>query len=82
MDKIFSDRTVSITEFKVSPKAKLAEAQGRPLAVLINNRPEFYAVPAALFAKIADIMDDIMIADTVRSRMADGRFVDVELKDL
>ncbi len=82
METIFSDRTVSITEFKASPKAKVAEAQGRPLAVLINNRPEFYVVPSALFAKIADIMDDIMIADTVRSRMADGRFVDVELQDL
>ena len=82
MEMIFSDRTVSITEFKASPRAKVAEAQGRPLAVLINNRPEFYVVPSELFAKIADIMDDILISDTVRSRISDDRFVDVELEDL
>jgi len=48
METIFADRTVGITEFKTSPKAKVDEAQGRPLAVLVNNKPEFYAVPAKL----------------------------------
>jgi antitoxin StbD len=50
--------------------------------VLINNKPAFYAVPSALFEKIADILDDVMIAETVRERVAEGEFVDVELADL
>jgi len=82
METIFADRTVSITEFKSGPKAKVDATGGRPLAVLVNNRPEFYAIPAALFEQIADIMDDLLIADTVRERMADGQFVDVSLEDL
>ena len=82
MDTIYSDRTVSITEFKTSPKAKLDQAEGRPLAVLVNNRPEFYVVPSALFEKIADILDDLLIADTVRERKADGKFVEVEIDEL
>lgn len=82
METIFADRTVGITEFKTSPKAKVDEAQGRPLAVLVNNRPAFYAVPSGLFEQIANIMDDLLIADTVRERMADGEFVKVNLDDL
>lgn len=82
METIFADRTISITEFKVGPKAKVDAAQGRPLAVLVNNKPEFYAVPSALFEQIADIMDDLLIANTVRERMADGQFVDVNIEDL
>jgi hypothetical protein len=50
--------------------------------VLVNNRPEFYAVPSALFEQIADILDDILIADVVRKRMKRGQFVDVALEDL
>jgi antitoxin StbD len=57
-------------------------AEGRPLAVLKNNKPGFYAVPAGLFEQIADIMDDLLIAGTVRERMERGKFVKVELKDL
>ena len=82
METIYADRTISVTEFKTSPARKVSEAQGRPIAVLVNNRPGFYAVPSALFEQIADIMDDLWIADTVRERMESGRFVDVTLEDL
>ena len=82
MDRVYADRTISVTEFKTSPAKKVSEAEGRPLAVLVNNRPDFYAVPSALFEQLADILDDILIANTVRARMADGRFVEVSLEDL
>jgi antitoxin StbD len=82
METIYADRTISITDFKTSPAKKVKAAGGRPIAVLVNNRPEFYAVPSALFEQIADILDDVMIGDTVRERMERGKFVKVELEDL
>lgn len=82
METVYADRTISISEFRISPAKKVSEAAGRPIAVLVNNRPEFYAVPSALFEQIADIMDDIMIGDTVRERMDRGKFEKVELEDL
>ena len=82
MDHIFADRTVSISEFKQNPGKAVSDAAGKPLAVLKNNKPGFYAVPPDLFELIADILDDLMVADTVRERLANGRFVEVDLADL
>ncbi len=82
MDPVYADYTISVSEFKTSPAKKVSEAGGRPIAVLVNNRPEFYAVPSALFEKIAEILDDLVVGETVRERMRRGEFVDVELEDL
>ena len=82
MDHIYADRTVSISEFKRNLATVMNDAAGKPVAVLKNNRPEFYAVPSDLFEKIADIMDDMMIAGEIRKREASGDFVDVDLDTL
>jgi antitoxin StbD len=82
METIYADRTVSISEFKRNPGRIMTSAAGKPIAVLKNNRPDFYAVPSALFEQLADILDDLMIADEVRARVDRGDFVDVELEDL
>jgi len=82
METVYADKTISITEFKTSPAKKVSEAQGRPVAILVNNRPEFYAVPSELFKKIAGLMDDISIARTVKEREESGEFVRVSLDDL
>lgn len=82
METIYADKSISVTEFKTSPAKKLGEANGRPIAVLVNNKPEFYAVPSALFAQIADILDDLVIAPTIRERIERGKFVEVSVDDL
>lgn len=82
MQTIYTDRTVSISEFKQNPTKAVAAADGKPLAVLKNNKPGFYAVPSDLFEQIADILDDLVIADVVRQRMARGKFVPVKLEEL
>ncbi len=82
METIYADHTVSISEFKISPARKVSEAGGRPVAVLVNNRPDFYAVPAALFAQIADILNDLMMGETVRQRVESGDFIEVDPEDL
>jgi len=82
METIFSDQTISISEFKKNPTNAIKAANGKPLAVLKNNKPGFYAVPVGLFEQIADIMDDLLIANEVRTRVERGEFIDVELKNL
>ena len=82
MEPVYADYTISVSEFKTSPAKKVSEAAGRPIAVLVNNRPEFYAVPSALFEQIADILDDLMIGETVRERLSRGQFVDVDIESL
>ena len=82
MQHIFADRTISISEFKRNPGKAMDAAEGKPLAVLKNNKPGFYAIPADLFEQIADVLDDLLIADTVRARMERGKFVKVDLEDL
>mgnify|MGYP006315904415 CR=1 FL=1 len=82
MQHIFADRTISISEFKQNPGKAIDAAEGKPLAVLKNNKPGFYAVPAELFEQIADIIDDLLLADTVRERMERGSFVKVDREDL
>ena len=82
MEPVYADYTISVSEFKTSPAKKVSEAAGRPLAVLVNNRPEFYAVPSALFEQIADILDDLMVGETVRERIERGQFVDVDIESL
>ena len=82
MEIIYADRTVSISEFKRNLTAVMTSAAGKPVAVLKNNRPDFYAVPSALFERLADLLDDLMIGDEVRARVERGDFVDVDLEDL
>lgn len=82
MQPIYADRTVSVSEFKRNPGKVVSEAGGRPVAVLKNNKPGFYAVPAELFEQLADLLEDLQCADLVRAREADGRFVDVSLDEL
>jgi len=82
METIFADQTVSISDFKASPAKTVEEAADKPLAVLSHNRPVFYALSAKLFEKIADILDDYELAETVRARMADPKIIDVSIDDL
>ena len=82
METIFADHTVSISDFKASPAKTVESAADKPIAVLVHNKPVFYAVSAKLFEQIADILDDYELADIVRARLADPQIVEVSINDL
>ncbi len=82
METIFADRTVSISDFKASPKKTVEDAADKPLAVLAHNRPVFYAMSAKLFEQIADMVDDYELAEIVQARTADPKIVEVSIDDL
>ena len=82
METIFTDQTVSISDFKARPVKIFEDAAGKPLAVLSHNKPVFYAVSAKLFERIADILDDYEMAEVVQARLADPKIVKVSIDDL
>jgi antitoxin StbD len=58
------------------------KAGGAPIAVLKNNRPDFYVLTPELFEVVVDVLDDFMMRDEVLARHRSGEFAEVELEDL
>jgi antitoxin StbD len=78
---ILADSAVSISDFKKSPNAALKEAQGQPVAVLTNGKISGYYVSPETWEAIAEYLEDIELAEIVRSRM-NGKRIKVNLDDL
>jgi prevent-host-death family protein len=81
MNEIFASQTVSVTELKRNFTNIIKQADGAAVAVLNNNKPEAYLVPAAEFQRLLERLEDLEDAMLVRQRQ-DGPFVDVNLNDL
>jgi len=71
MESIFSDITVSMSEFKKNPAAVLRDAKRRPVAVLNHNKAAFYMVEPALFEAMLEELSDQALYRTVLSRMGE-----------
>jgi antitoxin StbD len=83
MDKIMTELTTSISEFKKNPNRELERAGRRPFAVLTNNRPSFYVLSPEVYDQVAELLFDINAAPTLLKRLEDRKnSVKVELEDL
>jgi antitoxin StbD len=71
VESIYSDVTVSMSEFKKNPAAVLRDAKRRPVAVLNHNKAAFYMVDPALFEAILEELSDQALYRTVLSRMGE-----------
>ena len=71
MENIYSDVTVSMSEFKKNPAAVLRDAKRRPVAVLNHNTAAFYMVDPALFEAMLEELSDQALYRTVLSRMGE-----------
>jgi len=69
MQALYSDFTVSMSEFKKNPAAVLREAKSKPVAVLSHNKAAFYMVEPALFHALLEELSDQDLHRTVLSRM-------------
>lgn len=67
-DQVLADTTISISELKKKPMAVIERGKGFPVAVLKNNVPVFYAVPAAAYEALIDKLDDMELAQIVGER--------------
>ncbi|MFW6699329.1 type II toxin-antitoxin system Phd/YefM family antitoxin [Acinetobacter pittii] len=59
MNHIIHSRFVaSVSELKKNPTAVVDNAFGEAVAILYRNNPEFYCVPAALYERMMDLIED------------------------
>ncbi|CCI79357.1 unnamed protein product [Klebsiella pneumoniae subsp. rhinoscleromatis SB3432] len=75
---ILSDTTASVSELKKNPMATVSAGDGFPVAVLNRNQPAFYCVPAELYEKMLDALDDQELIKLVAERSNQPLF-DVDL---
>lgn len=85
MDMIGDELVTSISEFKKNPKAELGKANGRPFAVLTNNKPSFFVITPELYDELAEMLWEKRIAATLEKRLEESldpkNLVDVDLGD-
>ncbi|EAN2613840.1 antitoxin [Salmonella enterica] len=65
---ILSDTSASVSELKKNPMAIVSAGDGFPVAILNRNQPAFYCVPAELYEKILDALDDQELVKLVAER--------------
>lgn len=73
METILTDASISITELKRNPSAAIDAAGGESVAVLVHNRPSAYLVPAAAYQNLLERIEDLELAELVRSRTGERR---------
>ena len=78
---VLTDHVVSVSELKSNPQKAMSSGNGAPVAVLNHNKPEFYCVPTELFESLADVLEDLQLAQVVRDR-ANSERVKVTLDEL
>ena len=69
--QILAESSTSISELKKNPMSVIELGDGFPVAVLNRNKPVYYAVPAEAYALMLDKLEDMEIAELVRSRAAE-----------
>ncbi|MGR7483725.1 type II toxin-antitoxin system Phd/YefM family antitoxin [Klebsiella aerogenes] len=75
---ILSDTSASVSELKKNPMATVNAGDGYPVAILNRNQPAFYCVPAELYEKMLDALDDQELVKLVTERI-NQRLHDVDL---
>ncbi|HDH0770213.1 type II toxin-antitoxin system Phd/YefM family antitoxin [Klebsiella pneumoniae] len=75
---ILSDTTASVSELKKNPMATVSAGDGFPVVILNRNQPAFYCVPAELYEKMLDALDDQELIKLVAERSNQPLF-DVDL---
>ncbi|EBU1141086.1 type II toxin-antitoxin system Phd/YefM family antitoxin [Salmonella enterica] len=75
---ILSDTSASVSELKKNPMATVNAGDGYPVAILNRNQPAFYCVPADLYEKMLDALDDQELVKLVAER-SNQQLHDVDL---
>jgi antitoxin StbD len=83
MEKIYSEVTISMSEFKKNPAAVLRDAKSRPVAVLNHNKAAFYMIEPTLFEALLEELDDQELHRKVLSRMSErSKAIEVDIDDI
>ena len=83
MQPILANYTASITELKKSPTQLLKDAGDEAVAILNHNVASAYLVPASLYEKMMEVMDDYYLSKELEERLKDNeKPIRVELDEL
>ncbi|PII85134.1 antitoxin of toxin-antitoxin stability system [Erwinia sp. OLTSP20] len=58
LQTILSRSSVSITEFRRKPVECMKAGKGEPVAILSNNEPVFYCIPAKEYGELLQELED------------------------
>ncbi|HED3891772.1 TPA: type II toxin-antitoxin system Phd/YefM family antitoxin [Morganella morganii] len=75
---ILSDTSASVSELKKNPMATVSAGDGFPVAILNRNQPAFYCVPAELYEKMRDALDDQELTKLV-TECSNQKLLDADL---
>jgi antitoxin StbD len=80
METLFTDLTISMSDFKKNPAKVLREAGDRPVAVLNHNKAAFYLIEPGLFETMLEDLADLRITPLLRTRLAErDKAVEVDI---
>ena len=79
--RILTETAASISELKANPMKVASSAYGDPVAILNRNEPAFYCVPAEIYEKMMDRLEDLELLQLVSERQGEES-VSVNLDDL
>lgn len=65
---ILTDHIASISDLKASPMGTVNSAGGETVAILNRNQPAFYAVPAKVYERLMEELENAEISRMVRER--------------
>ena len=79
--RVLADVAASISELKANPMKVASSAYGEAVAILNRNEPAFYCVPAEVYEKLMDRVEDLELLQIVQERQNEES-VSVSLDDL
>lgn len=83
MQQILASFSASISELKKNPTALLNKAEGEAIAILNHNLPTAYLVPADVFERLMDKLEDYELGEIIKERQVEKHLaVEVSLNDL
>lgn len=83
MQTLFTDLTISMSDFKKNPAKVLREAGHKPVAVLNHNKPAFYMVEPQMFEALMEQLADNQLMPLLKARLAQrSQAVEVNIDEI
>lgn len=79
--QVLAETTASVSELKRNPMGTIAAGEGFPVAILNRNAPVFYCVPAEVYERMLERLDDIELNAIADARKGQ-RVIKVTLDEL
>ncbi len=68
IEHILTDAMIGVSEFKKNPIEAVEEAGGQPIAVLSNNKPQFYCLSKDSFEELMELVEDMRLGEVAVKR--------------